>query len=144
MKTINILILTLVMSLMSFVEVSAQQRRGNSELRLERNKEKLTEELSLTEEQSAKLEALQAERMEKMTVARQQSEAQRKAMRDERMEIQAAYEQDLLAILDNEQEARYLAMKEERKADMKSRRGNRKGDDHSKRGRNRNRSNRNR
>ncbi|MEZ4905322.1 MAG: hypothetical protein R2822_27965 [Spirosomataceae bacterium] len=121
MKKITIVFaLLLTVSSLAF---SQQAPKRTAEERAAMMAKNLTKELSLTTEQSSKIEAIQLESMKKIDAIRAKGMegGDRKAMRQEVKAINDASDEQVVAVLTTDQKPKYEAWKAKRVDEMKNR-----------------------
>ncbi|MET3114003.1 protein CpxP [Pedobacter sp. CG_S7] len=107
-------------------------RKMSPEDRAKRNTEKLAEKLKLSEDQKAKVLTIYTAQASQMTTHMKEASADQKAKRMEMKSAAEANDAKINSLLTEDQKKAYIAMKEERKAAMQKRGGNKKHHEHKK------------
>lgn len=145
MKRIGIVL----MMLLSLTLVSAQrgeggQRGGNekggqrmsTEERQEKELAELSKTLSLSSTQITEVKLIQDKLVKDIEAKRESmtEDSDRKAMREEMKALRTQYNKDIVALLNDEQKAKYKELTEQREEEMKQRQGQRGGQGQGQRG----------
>ncbi len=116
MKTVKTILLIAFVSTMTLS--NAQQRGGGQRdpnERAKRSTEQMTERLSLTEDQTKKVEAINQEAADKVTEVFASASGDREAMRAVMMDINKEKDKKLKAVLNEDQWKEYEKMVEEQR-----------------------------
>lgn len=108
-----------VITLLTTAALAQDKKRENPEARGEKRAEKMKAELALSDAQAEELKKIDAERAEKFKSMRAEMKAERSKHWEEMKAVNEAYDAQVVALLNEEQQARYATLKAERKSKMK-------------------------